>query len=75
VVARRRQPKLTRVRSSAASDVYKRQIADGVKTEKSDEKVSENFVSNHISIGIQALLEIKSNGTSVKHLKFPYSEE
>ncbi|MFK8043851.1 MAG: AMP nucleosidase [Crocinitomicaceae bacterium] len=50
-------------------------IAEGVKTEKSDERVSADFVSNHISIGIQALLEIKSNGTSVKHLKFPYSEE
>jgi len=50
-------------------------IAEGVKTEKSDEKVSADFVNTHISIGIQALLEIKSNGTSVKHLKFPYSEE
>ncbi len=49
-------------------------IAEGVKTEKSDEKVSANFVETHISIGIQALLEIKSDGRSVKHLKFPYSE-
>lgn len=50
-------------------------IAEGVKTEQSDKKVSVNFVNTHISIGIQALLEIKQNGTSVKHLKFPYSED
>ena len=50
-------------------------IAEGVKTEKSDEKVSANFVKQHISIGVQALLEIKSDGRSVKHLRFPYSEE
>jgi AMP nucleosidase len=50
-------------------------IAEGVKTEASDQKVSANFVEDHISIGVEALLEIKSNGTSVKHLKFPYSEE
>ncbi|MFK8036872.1 MAG: AMP nucleosidase [Crocinitomicaceae bacterium] len=50
-------------------------IAEGVKTEQSDQKVSINFVETHISIGIDALLEIKQNGTSVKHLKFPYSED
>ena len=50
-------------------------IAAGVKTEESDLKVSQKFVDNHISIGIQALIEIKNNGTSVKHLRFPYSEE
>lgn len=49
-------------------------IAEGVKTEQSDQKVSANFVNLHISIGTDALLEIKTNGTSVKHLKFPYSE-
>lgn len=50
-------------------------IAEGVKTEESDKKVSSSFMKMHISIGVDALLEIKSNGTSVKHLKFPYSEE
>ena len=50
-------------------------IADGVKTEESDKKVSVDFVNSHISIGVKALLEIKTNGTSVKHLRFPFSEE
>jgi len=49
-------------------------IAEGVKTEESDRKVSENYVSDHIEIGIKSLEEIKNNGLSVKHLKFPYSE-
>lgn len=50
-------------------------IASGVKTSKSDKKVDRNFVKDHIEIGVQSLLEIKNNGTSVKHLRFPYSEE
>jgi len=50
-------------------------IADGVKTDKSDKVVTENFVREHVKIGIDSLLEIKNNGTSVRHLKFPYSEE
>lgn len=50
-------------------------IAGGVKTEKSDQKVSKNFVEKHIAIGVQSLLEIKNQGKSVKHLRFPYSEE
>jgi AMP nucleosidase len=49
-------------------------IAEGVKTEESDKKVSANFVNNHIEIGIKSLLEIKESGRSVKHLRFPYSE-
>lgn len=50
-------------------------IAEGVKTEKSDKKVTNSFVKDHLKIGIQSLLEIKNKGTSVKHLRFPYSEE
>lgn len=50
-------------------------VPDGVKTEKSDKLVTENFVKEHVEIGINSLLEIKNNGTSVRHLKFPYSEE
>lgn len=50
-------------------------IAEGVKTAESDKKVSANFVDNHIEIGIKSLLEIKESGKSVKHLRFPYSEE
>lgn len=50
-------------------------IASGVKTDKSDKVVTEKFVKEHVQIGINSLLEIKNNGTSVRHLKFPYSEE
>lgn len=50
-------------------------VPDGVKTEKSDRIVTESFVKEHVQIGINSLLEIKNNGTSVRHLKFPYSEE
>jgi len=50
-------------------------IAAGIKTEASDRTVSSDYVNQHIDIGIKALLEIKNNGTSVKHLRFPYSED
>ncbi|MDR2909770.1 MAG: AMP nucleosidase [Bacteroidales bacterium] len=45
-------------------------ISSGVKTEESDKKVTENFVDMHLKAGIDALLEIKNNGLSVKHLRF-----
>jgi AMP nucleosidase len=50
-------------------------IPEGVKTSKSDSVVSSNYVQQHIKIGIESLLEIKNNGTSVKHLRFPFSED
>ena len=45
-------------------------IPDGIKTTKSDELVTKNFVYNHIQIGIDSLKEILNEGRSVKHLKF-----
>jgi AMP nucleosidase len=45
-------------------------IPDGVKTTKSDELVTKNFVDEHIKIGIDALHEILNDGRSVRHLKF-----
>lgn len=45
-------------------------ISSGVKTEQSDKKVSSEYVVRHIQAGIDALLEIKNNGISVKHLRF-----
>jgi AMP nucleosidase len=45
-------------------------IAEGVKTEQSDMKVTENFVSNHLQIGIEALKELQNKGVTVKHLRF-----
>ena len=48
---------------------------EGVKTEESDKKVSSDFVNNHIDRGMASLIEIRESGKSVKHLRFPYSEE
>lgn len=45
-------------------------ISGGVKTEKSDKFVNENFVENHVMIGIEALKQLRDNGRSVKHLLF-----
>jgi AMP nucleosidase len=45
-------------------------IPEGVKTEASDKKVTEEYVENHIKIGIEALKLIRRHGKSVKHLRF-----
>ncbi|MFV0554343.1 MAG: AMP nucleosidase [Mangrovibacterium sp.] len=45
-------------------------VSSGVKTEKSDKVVTSQFVHRHIQVGIDALLEIKQNGRSVKHLQY-----
>lgn len=45
-------------------------ISTGVKTADSDKKVTESFVNNHITIGIDSLNELKNNGNTVKHLRF-----
>lgn len=50
-------------------------IPEGVKTDKSDQIVTQSYVEEHIKIGIQSLEEIKNHGMSVKHLKFSYSED
>jgi AMP nucleosidase len=45
-------------------------IAEGVKTARSDKHVTENFVENHVQIGIDVLLEIKNKGVAIRHLRF-----
>ena len=45
---------------------------DGVKTAESDQKVTTNFVENHVLIGIQSLEKIKTEDKTVKHLKFDW---
>lgn len=45
-------------------------VPEGVKTDDSDKKVSENYEMRHIQIGIQSLQEIAKEGRSVKHLRF-----
>ena len=45
-------------------------ISEGVKTEKSDQKVSEEFVEQHLKIGIDSLNQLINDGLTVKHLRF-----
>jgi AMP nucleosidase len=43
---------------------------EGVKTEESDKKVTQNFVETHLQIGIDSLKQLINNGHTVKHLHF-----
>jgi AMP nucleosidase len=45
-------------------------IADGVKTEASDKKVTSSFVDIHVKIGIDSLKQLINNGITVKHLQY-----
>jgi AMP nucleosidase len=45
-------------------------ISAGVKTKKSDQLVTRQFVERHLRIGIDALKELINNGLTVKHLRF-----
>lgn len=43
---------------------------DGVKTGKSDSRVTSLYAEKHLQIGIDSLLELINSGESVKHLRF-----
>ncbi len=45
-------------------------VPEGVKTSKSDKKVTSQFVENHLDIGIDSLSELINSGESVKHMRF-----
>ncbi len=45
-------------------------ISTGVKTTDSDYEITTKYVEDHLKIGIDALKEIISEGSSVKHLRF-----
>jgi len=45
-------------------------IPEGVKTAKSDEHVDQEFVKDHIRIGIDSLNQLINRGLTIKHLKF-----
>ncbi|MDR2009674.1 MAG: AMP nucleosidase [Bacteroidales bacterium] len=45
-------------------------ISTGIKTEESDKAVTEQYVSDHLKIGIESLRLIARGGSSVKHLRF-----
>jgi AMP nucleosidase len=43
---------------------------EGVKTSVSDAAVTEKYVRTHLAIGIDALIELRDSGESVRHLRF-----
>ncbi len=43
---------------------------EGVKTAESDAKVTTDYVTSHLKIGIDSLHELINNGLTVKHLRF-----
>jgi len=45
-------------------------ISDGIKTQKSDKKVTKKYADLHLKIGIQSLNQLINNGQTVKHLYF-----
>jgi len=45
-------------------------ISSGVKTETSDQKVTQSFAETHLQIGIDSLHQLKNDGLTVKHLRF-----
>ena len=47
-------------------------ISEGIKTSKSDEIVTHNFVEEHVFIGIKSLRSIIEKKQTVKHLRFEW---
>lgn len=45
-------------------------VPDGIKTSKSDEKITTNFVDLHLKLGIESLKQLINNGLTIKHLRF-----
>lgn len=45
-------------------------LPEGIKTEENDRRVTEEFVSQHLKIGIDALKQLINQGLTVKHLRF-----
>ena len=45
-------------------------VPEGVKTAESDLKVTNDYVENHIKIGIDSLKQLLNNGLTVRHLRF-----
>ncbi len=45
-------------------------ISSGVKTEKSDQKVTQQYAEDHLQIGIDSLKQLINDGLTVKHLRF-----
>lgn len=47
-------------------------LAEGVKTEESDRKVTQTFVTEHLELGIDALKQIIDKKQTVRHLRFSW---
>ena len=45
-------------------------IPEGVKTTKSDKKVTKKFVEKHLQIGIDSLKQLINDALTVRHLRF-----
>ena len=45
-------------------------IPEGIKTSSSDNIVTQQFVEEHLKIGIASLNELINHGLTVKHLRF-----
>ncbi|CAN5370228.1 AMP nucleosidase [soil metagenome] len=45
-------------------------ISTGIKTTESDKVITQNYVDEHLKIGIDSLNELINNGLTVKHLRF-----
>lgn len=45
-------------------------ISEGVKTESSDNLVTEKYLENHLNVGIDSLKQLIENRQTVKHLRF-----
>lgn len=45
-------------------------IPEGVKTSSSDTAVTQNFVNDHLKIGVASLQQLINKGNTVKHLRF-----
>jgi len=45
-------------------------IPDGIKTEELDKKVTQQYVEQHLKIGIDSLKQLINNGLTVRHLRF-----
>jgi len=45
-------------------------IPEGIKTEETDRKVTNDHVESHLRIGIDSLNQLINEGLTVKHLRF-----
>lgn len=45
-------------------------VAEGIKTSKSDKKVTSQFVEIHLKLGVESLKQLINNGHTIKHLRF-----